>query len=108
MESNCAYIDTVNENLPLACLQSSEQRCRQRSLSRSRPTDNTDLLAWLDLEVDILQGEWQIVSVSCRVVSKLDGTFTWPVCRRSGFGDVCRRFRADIDILLDPLDTGER
>lgn len=103
VEPDGADVDAVDEDLPLGGLQSPEQRRRQRRLSRPRPADDGDLVAGLDREGDVLQGERQVVSVSRRVVDEFDGSFRRPVCRGFGFRDLCGRFRVDVDVLLDPL-----
>ena len=63
-ESEGADVDAVDEDSAVTGFESSEQSCSQRCLSCSCSSYDAGFLAGLDVEVDIFQNEWQLISVS--------------------------------------------
>jgi len=76
----------------------------ERRLARARPAAHADLLARLDLEVDVAQHEIEVLAVARLDVLEADDALLRPVGRRLVGGDLERRLGLELGVLLDALD----
>lgn len=84
--------------------QDEEPHHRQRTLARSRPATNPNLLPTLDVEINPLEHKVQVVSVSRANPLELERARLRPIVARLGRFNLKGRFRLELNILLHALD----
>ena len=103
-QTNAGRVDSVNGNIARVGLDDTEQGQSQRRLASTRPSNDTDLLVRLDVELDVLENQVKAFTIAGAVVVELNLATSGPAGRRPVAMDNLRGLAGKTSLLENTFD----